>query len=97
MQVQIHSIHFDADQKLLAFVHSKLEKLNTFHDHLISGEVFLRLEKDAQKGNKIAEIKLHVPGADLFAKRQSATFEGACDEVVEALRKQLRKQRKHRE
>lgn len=97
MQVQIHSIHFDADQKLLAFVHSKLDKLNTFHDHLISGEVFLRLEKDAEKGNKIAEIKLHVPGADLFAKRQSATFEGACDEVVEALRRQLRKQRKHRD
>ena len=95
MQVQIHSIHFDADQRLLDFIQAKLEKLTTFHDHLISGEVFLRLEKDAEKGNKITEIKLHIPGADLFAKRQAPSFEAACDETVEALRRQLKKSRKH--
>jgi putative sigma-54 modulation protein len=97
MQVQIHSIHFDADRRLLNFIQDKLEKLNTFHDSLIRAEVFLRLEKNSGQENKIAEVKLHIPGADLFAKRRATSFEAAGDEVTEALRRQILKQRKRRE
>ncbi len=93
MQVQVHSIHFDADQKLVDFIQEKIAKLGTFHDHIISSEVFLRLEKSDVNENKIAEIKLMVPGKDMFAKRQSRTFEEATDEAVEALRRQIMKQR----
>ncbi len=42
---------------------------------------------------KIAEIKLLVPGNDLFAKRQCKTFEEATDQAVEALRRQLKKKK----
>lgn len=93
MQVQVHSIHFDADRKLIEFIEEKLNKLTTFHDQIIAGEVFLRLEKNDSNENKITEIKLMVPGKDLFAKRQCRTFEEATDEAVEALRRQIRKQR----
>ncbi len=93
MQVQVHSIHFDADQKLVDFINEKVAKLSTFHDHIISSEVFLRLEKSDVNENKIAEIKLAVPGKDLFAKRQCRTFEEATDDAVEALRRQIKKQR----
>lgn len=93
MQVQVHSIHFDADQKLVDFINEKIGKLSTFHDHIISGEVFLRLDKSDVNENKIAEIKLAVPGKDLFAKRQCRTFEEATDDAVEALRRQIKKQR----
>jgi putative sigma-54 modulation protein len=45
------------------------------------------------KENKVTEIKLLVPGKDLFAKRQCKSFEEATDDAVEALRRQIRKQR----
>ncbi|MFT4779141.1 MAG: putative sigma-54 modulation protein [Flavobacteriales bacterium] len=93
MQLQVHSIHFDADQKLISFVQEKIEKLSTFHDHIVSGEVFLRIENADNKENKIAEIKLNVPGKELFAKRQGKSFEEATDDAVEALRRQILKQR----
>lgn len=93
MQVQVHSIHFDADQKLINFINEKLDKLTTFHDQIIAAEVFLRLDKSDNNENKITEIKLMVPGKDLFAKRQCKSFEEATDESVEALRRQIRKQR----
>lgn len=93
MRVKIQSIHFDADQKLLNFIESKVGKLNTFSNSIIDGEVFLRLDKSASHENKIAEIKLLVPGNDLFAKRQCKTFEEATDLAVEALRRQLKKQK----
>ena len=93
MRVKIQSIHFDADQKLLDFVELKVGKLNTYSNAIIDGEVYLRLDKSASHENKIAEIKLLVPGNDLFAKRQCKTFEEATDQAVEALRRQLKKQK----
>ena len=44
MELRVHSIHFDADTKLLDFISRKIDKLTTFNDKLMSGEVFLRLE-----------------------------------------------------
>jgi putative sigma-54 modulation protein len=91
MKVQIHSIHFDADKALLSFIKSKLHKLTVFNDTIISSEVFLRVEKRDGKENKLVEIKLHIPGKELFAKRNSISFEAAADAVVEALRRQIAK------
>ncbi|MCR9249678.1 MAG: ribosome-associated translation inhibitor RaiA [bacterium] len=91
MKLQMHSIHFDADIKLLDFIQKKADKLETFFDRIIDGEVFMRLEKGEARENKIVEIKINIPGNQLFAKVQSSSFEAAADEAVEALRRQLKK------
>ena len=91
MKLQIHSIHFNADAKLLDFIQNKLDKLETFFDRIIDGEVYLRVEKDDAKANKIIEIKLNCPGNQFFAKTRSKSFEAGTDESVEALRRQLKK------
>ena len=89
MDIQIHSIHFDADRELLDFIKSKLNKLVTFNDAIISADVFLRIEKNDERENKVVDIKLHVPGKELFAKKHATSFEAAVDEVTEALRRQV--------
>ena len=89
MDVKIHSIHFTADQKLIDYINDKVSKLALFFDHIIAGEVFLRLDKNSEKENKITEIKILIPGKELFAKKQCKSFEEAADLVVEALRKQV--------
>ena len=91
MRIQIHSIHFDADRELLDFVSAKLNKLLTFNSDLQNCEVFLRVEKSDSRENKVVEVKVHLPGKDLFAKRHAASFEAAMDEVHEALRRQVMK------
>jgi putative sigma-54 modulation protein len=91
MQVNVHSVQFKADSKLIRFIEARIDKLQQFHDKLITAEVFLRLDKNNEAGNKIAEIKVHVPGKDLFAKRRASSFEEATDQVIEALRRQIRK------
>ncbi len=91
MKLQIHSIRFDADVKLLDFIQKKAGKLDTFFERIIDGEVMLRLDNDTQNENKIVEIKLNIPGHQLFAKEKSKSFEAAADSAIEALRKQLTK------
>ena len=75
MNIQIHSVRFDADKKLIDFVHQKLDKLTQFDEDIVNAEVYLRLDKDQERENKISEIKLELPGGPLFAKKQSKTFE----------------------
>jgi len=91
MKLQMHSIHFDADQTLIDFIQNKANKLDTFFDRIIDGEVFMRVEQDDSRENKLVEIKLNIPGTQLFAKQKSKSFEAAADEAVEALRRQLKK------
>src|SRR5688500_8810288 len=93
MNVNIQSVHFDADQKLLSFINEKLGKLTTFHDSIIGTNVILKLDKSSSTDNKVAEIRLHIPGKDLFAKRQCTTFEEAADSAVDALKRQLKKRK----
>jgi putative sigma-54 modulation protein len=90
MKLQVHSIHFDADQKLIGFIEQKVNKLETFYDRLVSGEVFLRLNNEGVE-NKTVEIKLKVPGSELFAKEHAKSFEAAADMATEALKSQLSK------
>ena len=91
MKVKVNAIHFAADQKLEDFIQKKVDKLVAYNDSIIEGEVFLRLDKSDSDDNKVTEMKLRVPGKELFAKKQSKSFEQATDEVVEALRRQLKK------
>lgn len=90
MKLQVHSIHFDADRKLIDFIQQRVDKLHTFYDRLVDGEVFLRLNNEGVE-NKTVEIKLTVPGKKLFAKEQARSFEAAADLATEALRNQLKK------
>ena len=90
MKLQMHSIHFDADQKLLDFIQKKVDKLETFYDRMVDGEVFLRLNNGGVE-NKTVEIKLNIPGNQLFAKEEAKSFEEATDLATDALRRQLKK------
>ncbi|MCO6500176.1 MAG: ribosome-associated translation inhibitor RaiA [Vicingus serpentipes] len=91
VNLKINSVHFHADKKLVEFIHEKVNKLASYYDKIIDGEVILKVENTHDTENKVAEIKLLIPGSDLFAKKQCKSFEEATDTAVEALRRQLKK------
>ena len=86
MDVNVNAIHFTADKKLKQLINLKVNKLTTFHDGIISADVNLKLDKSESGENKIAEVKIFIRGDDLFAKKQSKTFEEAVDECLDAVR-----------
>ena len=73
------------------FIESKVNKLIKNHNDVIGAEIILKLENTPDLENKVAEIKIEIPGNDLFAKKQSNSFESSTDTAVEALRRQLKK------
>ena len=94
MNVQIQTVHFDADSRLLEHVNAKIEKLKTFHDKIIGLEVYLKLDNKSQQiRDKVAEIKVHVPKHSYFVKHQSKTFEESFDLAFDSLVSQVKRQK----
>ena len=91
MKVNINAVHFKADVKLENFIERKIGKLSGMFEGVIGSEVTLKVEQSERKDNKIAEIRLLIKGYDLYAKKQSKTFEEATDTAIDALKKQLEK------
>lgn len=93
MKPKIQSIHFDADKKLLDFIEERVDKLDKYYPNIVGSEVILKVEKNSTTENKVAEIRLKVPGDDLFVKKQCKSFEEALDTGIDALKKQLAKKK----
>jgi putative sigma-54 modulation protein len=92
MEVKLNSVHFNADQKLVDFIHKKVNKLDTFFDGILKAEVTLKVAKPEAAKNKVAELKLSIPATEnLFAKKQANTFEEATDLAIDAMKRQLDK------
>ncbi len=93
MKVNVHAVNFAIDVKLVAFVQERMNKLDKFYDKIISSDVFFKVEKTAEKENKIAEVKILVPGDEIIVKKQCKTFEEATDLASESIERSLLKRK----
>ncbi len=93
MKVNVQSVNFNADQKLIDFIQARLDKLEHFYDKIIYADVFLKVQKTSEKENKITEILLSIPGGDVIVKKRCKKFEECVDESVNTLQRQLVKRK----
>lgn len=92
MEAKIKAIHFDITDKLVSFINKKIDKTARRFEAVTEAEVTLKVVKPETAMNKEASVKLMVPpAADLFASKTADTFEEAIDLCLEALERQLEK------
>jgi putative sigma-54 modulation protein len=89
MEIVIHSIHFEASQKLEDFIQKKVGRLAKFNDGVWSAEVTLKLVKPEANDNKDTSVKLLSKGHEFFAQEVANSFEEAIDSCVEKLERQV--------
>ena len=91
MEVKVNAIGFKADAKLVEFATAKVSKLTQFIDQIVTSEVFFKVDNTQSVENKVAEVKVLIPGSELFAKKQSKSFEESVDLAIDAIKKQIEK------
>ena len=91
MEIMIQSIHFDATEKLEAFIHKKVAKLEKSYEDIQKVEVQLKVVKPATALNKETSLSVAVPGTTLHVEKLNDTFEEGIDLCVDALKVQLQK------
>jgi len=94
MNVNIQTVRFTPDVKLMDFVNKKLQKLNTFHDRIIKVDVYLKLDNVVHNiKDKIAEIRVQIPRHQFFVKASSKSFEESFDNALESLVTQVKRKK----
>jgi len=97
MNVNIQTVHFDADKRLLDYINQKLQKLNLFSDRIIEVNVFLKLDNVIHAiKDKIAEIRVHIPRHNFFVKSTSKSFEQSFDDALNSLFNQIKKDKERK-
>lgn len=91
MNIQVKDVNFNAEEHLMDFARKKAEKMYQLHERVLGVEVNMKLENNREDENKTAEIRVIVPGNDVFAKKTEKTFEAAIDASILALKKQMEK------
>ena len=91
MEIKIQSIHFDATEKLQAFIDKKVAKLEKTFEDIQKVEVQCKVVKPATAQNKEVSMTVTVPGSALFVEKISDTFEESTDLCVDSMKVQLKK------
>tara|TARA_B100000497_G_scaffold4487_1_gene4609 strand:- start:395 stop:703 length:309 start_codon:yes stop_codon:yes gene_type:complete len=91
MNISINAIHFRASSRLISFVTKRAASLRKYNSHLNSVKVFLRLENNHQKKNKLSEIHVRLAGKSLIVRKRSETFEKSTSLAKSVLVKILAK------
>ena len=92
MTVNIQSVHFDADSKLLDHVNRKIAKIGNHHDRIMNVDVFLKLDNVIhQIKDKVAEIRVQIPKHEIFVKQSTKSFEESFDIALDAVLIQIKK------
>ena len=89
MKVNVNAVNFTVDRKLVDFIQVRFDKLDKFYDKIVSSDVFLKVDNTSEKENKMAEVKILVPGDDLVVKKQCKSVEEAIELSAESLERLL--------
>lgn len=93
MKVNVHAVNFTVDRKLVGYVQERLNKLEKYYDKVVHSDVFFKLDNNNGKENKIAEIKVNVPGDEFIVKKQCKTFEEAVELCADSMERLLMKRK----
>ena len=94
MNVNIQTVHFDADSKLVSYVEKKVSKIFQYHDRITKVDVFLKLDNVVHNiKDKVAEIKVHIPKCDIFVKHSSKSFEESFDNALNSIIMQIKRKK----
>ena len=85
MQINIQGHHVDLTDSMQDYVHTKLDKLERFFDHINSVQVVLRVEKVDQ----IAEATLDVNQGEIHATATDENMYAAIDQLIDKLDRQV--------
>lgn len=93
MKIVIQSPDNDATTHLAGFVERNLAKLEKAFSPILEAQVYLKIVNTADLQRCLCEIKLVIPGDDLFASKEAETFEIAIHDTIDALKHQIERLR----
>ncbi len=91
MNIKIQALHFDATERLEAYIEKKVSKLAKHLEDVENVDVQLKVVKPQTAMNKEAVISFQALGTTIRADKVCDTFEEAIDKCVDSVKVQIEK------
>ncbi|HYV91750.1 MAG TPA: HPF/RaiA family ribosome-associated protein [Chitinophagales bacterium] len=95
MDIIIQSLGFTASENLEVFINERMSKIENY-GKIIRANVKLFQGSKRDSNDNYCEIRLEIPGNDLFVKKNNQSFETAVMEAIEALQHIMIKEKEKR-
>jgi ribosome hibernation promoting factor len=92
MKVNIQA-PWEVNDYLNQLIVEKIEKISEVDSSILHADVFLKTGVNSGIEDKLIEVRLRMPGPEVFAQAADETFEKAIASAAEKLRKQLIKKK----
>ena len=97
MNINFQSVNYNADSKLIEFAEKRIKKISQFYLNIIDVFIYTKIENASDRVNKLAELKICIPGDDVVVKKTAKSFEEAIslasDSAERILKRHKEKQR----
>lgn len=94
MDVRIQAIHFEVSDRLVDFINKKADRLARRFPSISTVDVTLKVVKPETANNKEVIVKMGCPTCgDSVANKTADSFEEAFDLALEAIERQLERQK----
>jgi putative sigma-54 modulation protein len=93
MEAIFQFVQLTKSERLEELTQKKLDKLENKYDWIIRADVFFKKQDGMDPKGFICNIKLSVPGPQVFAESNETSFEAAMAETVSDLDRQLSKRK----
>jgi putative sigma-54 modulation protein len=93
MTVNFEYVNTDVSETLSQYAKVRLEKLATKFEFIITAQVYFKHEDNNHDAGKICNIELSLPGPRIFATSNESSYEGAVNETIRDLTRQLKKRK----
>lgn len=86
MDKTIQPVNFNASQDLLIHVGEIFDKLEKFNDKIVSADIYLKSLRETPTKEKKIEVRLFMPGKDIFIEQQADSFISAAQQAFDRLK-----------
>ncbi len=94
MDTHFNYVHVSASDRLESFTQEKLDKLKRHYDFIVSADVYFKTENStANDMGRICEIRLSVPGPEIFVASNEENFDKAIYKTIADLKRKLQKRK----
>jgi len=93
MDKTIEPVNFNASQELTTHVGEIFDKLVKFNDKIISADIYLKSLRETPRKEKLVEVRVFLPGKDVFVKQQADSFVSAAQQAYDKLKVLVRKEK----
>jgi ribosomal subunit interface protein len=93
MDKTIEPVNFTANEETMSAVSEIFDKLPRYYDRIVKADIYLKSLTETKQNLKKVEVRVFLPGRDLFVEQEADTVISAAQQAFDRLKILLTKEK----